>query len=88
MEQFLYPIIFKHKSFHLYKDIGHISEGELLSRTYVVRTLYRPDKGRVAHPDYTFLSIHYEQVQDYLALLDWDLRKDDSGNRIWGMHRN
>ena len=50
---------------------------QLLSRTYVVRTLYRPDKGRVANPDYTFLSIHYEQVRDYLALLDWDLRKDD-----------
>ena len=48
-----------------------------MSRTYVVRTLYRPDKGRVANPDYTFLSIHYEQVRDYLALLDWDLRKDD-----------
>ena len=50
---------------------------QLLSRTYVVRTLYRSDKGRVANPDYTFLSIHYEQVRDYLALLDWDLRKDD-----------
>ena len=31
---------------------------QLLSRTYVVRTLYKPDKGRVANPDYTFLSIH------------------------------
>ncbi|MGM9602859.1 MAG: DUF4194 domain-containing protein [Candidatus Ventricola sp.] len=50
---------------------------QLLSRTFVVRTLYRPDKGRVANPDYTFLSIHYEQIRDYLALLDWDLRKDD-----------
>lgn len=50
---------------------------QLLSRTYIVRTLYRPDKGRVANPDYTFLSIHYEQIRDYLALLDWDLRKDD-----------
>ena len=42
----------------------------LLSRTYVVRTLYRPDKGRVTNPDYTFLSIHYEQVRDYLGLVD------------------
>ncbi len=50
---------------------------QLLSRTYVVRTLYKPDKGRVANSDYTFLSIHYEKVRDYLALLDWDLRKDD-----------
>ena len=50
---------------------------QLLSRTYVVRTLYKPEKGRTSNPDYTFLSIHYEHVRDYLALLDWDLRKDD-----------
>lgn len=50
---------------------------QLLSRTYVVRTIYKPDKGRISNPDYTFLSIHYEHVRDYLALLDWDLRKDD-----------
>lgn len=49
---------------------------QLLSRTYVVRTLYRPGKGRVNNPDYTFLSLHYEAVQDYLGLMDWDLRKD------------
>ena len=29
------------------------------------------------NPDYTFLSLHYEAVQEYLRLLDWDLRKDD-----------
>ena len=40
---------------------------QLLSRTYVVRTLYRPGKGRVNNPDYTFLSLHYEAVQDYLT---------------------
>ena len=50
---------------------------QLLSRTYVVRTIYKPDKGRITNPDYTFLSIHYEHIRDYLALLDWDLRKDD-----------
>ena len=50
---------------------------QLLSRTYIVRTIYKPDKGRISNPDYTFLSIHYEQVREYLALLDWDLRKDD-----------
>ena len=49
----------------------------LLSRTYIVRTLFRPGKGRVNNPDYTFLSLHYEAVQEYLSLLDWDLRKDD-----------
>lgn len=51
---------------------------QLLSRTYVVRTLYRPGgKVRVNNPDYTFLSLHYEAIQEYLSLLDWDLRKDD-----------
>lgn len=50
---------------------------QLLSRTYVVRTLYKPGEGRVNNPDYTFLSTHYEEIRDYLALLDWDLRKDD-----------
>ncbi len=50
---------------------------QLLSRTFVIRTLYHPDKGRVNNPDYTFLSLHYEEVREYLSLLDWDLRKDD-----------
>ena len=50
---------------------------QLLSRTYVVRTIFQPGKGRVDNPDYLFLSRHYEAVQEYLSLLDWDLRKDD-----------
>lgn len=50
---------------------------QLLSRTFVVRTMIHPDKGRVNNPDYTFLSNHYEEVREYLSLLDWDLRKDD-----------
>lgn len=50
---------------------------QLLSRTYIVRTLYRPGKGRINNPDYTFLSLHYEAVREYLSFLDWDLRKDD-----------
>lgn len=50
---------------------------QLLSRTFVVRTMVHPDKGRVNNPDYTFLSSHYEEVREYLSLLDWDLRKDD-----------
>lgn len=50
---------------------------QLLSRTYLVRTLYKPGKGRVNNPDYTFLSIHFDVVQEYLGLLDWDLRRDD-----------
>ena len=50
---------------------------QLLSRTYVVRTLYKPDKGRVTNPDYTFLSIHFEEVGNYLGLLGWTLHKED-----------
>lgn len=49
---------------------------QLLSRTYLVRTIYQPGKGRVDNPDYLFLSRHYEDVQEYLSLLDWDLRRD------------
>ena len=30
---------------------------QLLSRTYVVRTLYQPGKGRVDNPDYYFLHL-------------------------------
>ena len=28
------------------------------------------------NPDYTFLSLHYEAVQEYLGLLDWELHND------------
>lgn len=50
---------------------------QLLSHTYVVRTLYKSDKGRVTNPDYTFLSIHFEEVSDYLSLLGWALHRED-----------
>ena len=50
---------------------------QLLSRTYVVRTIYQSDKGRVDNPDYTFLSIHFDAVREYLSLLDWEVRRDD-----------
>ena len=51
---------------------------QLLSRTFVVRTLYRPGRERLNNPDYIFLSIHFEVVRDYLSLLDWDLRHDEA----------
>ena len=51
---------------------------QLLSRTFVVRTLYRPGRERLNNPDYTFLSILFEAVRDYLSLLDWDLRHDEA----------
>jgi hypothetical protein len=49
----------------------------LLSHTFVVRTVYSAEKGRINNPDYSFLSVHHEAVREYLSLLDWDLRKDD-----------
>lgn len=49
----------------------------LLNRTFVFRTNYQIGKGRVNNPDYTFLTIHFEIVRDYLSLLDWDLYRDD-----------
>lgn len=50
---------------------------QLLSHTFVVRTLLKPDKDPVNNPDYSFLTIYYEAVRNYLSLLDWDLRRDD-----------
>lgn len=50
---------------------------QLLSRTYIVRTFYKAGSGRVTNSDYTFLSSHFEEVQNYLSILDWDLHKDD-----------
>ena len=61
------------------KDLDRFKSicNQLLSRTYVVRTVYQPGVGRVNNPDYVFLSAHFEAIQEYLAFLDWDLRKDD-----------
>ena len=50
---------------------------DLLGHTFVVRTIYKPDAGRIHNPAYTFLTMHRETVREYLALLDWDLRHDD-----------
>lgn len=50
---------------------------QLLSRTFVVRSVYRPNKGTVNNPDYSFLALHYEAVRNYLLLLDWDLRHNE-----------
>lgn len=61
---------------------------QLLSRTYVVKTLCRADKVRVNNPDYIFLSIHYAEVREYLALLDWDLRKDDFNGYFYVVNTN
>lgn len=41
---------------------------QLLSRTFVVRTLYRPGRERLNNPDYTFLSISKRETAILLAL--------------------
>lgn len=51
---------------------------QLLSRTFVLRTVYKQGKGRVNNPDYTFLISHFELFRDYLSLLDWDLLRDEN----------
>ncbi len=49
----------------------------LLSRTYIVRMTYHPDKGRISNPHYIFLTTHKQAVADYLSLLDWTLLHDE-----------
>ena len=60
----------------------------LLSHTFMVRTIFNPEKGRINNPDYIFLSIHYETVREYLSLLDWDLRKDDYNGYYYILNTN
>ena len=53
---------------------------QLLGRTFVARAFYKPERGRVDNPDYVFLTIHYEDVKEYLSFLGWTLQKDsDNG---------
>lgn len=59
---------------------------QLMSRTFVVRTIYNQDKGRITNPDYTFLSIHFEHVREYLDLLGWELYKDDMNGYYYVMN--
>lgn len=64
---------YSQKETDLFKSVCN----QLLGRTFIVKTIYRPDKGNVNNPDYLFLSQHFEDVKDYLLMLDWDLYKDD-----------
>ncbi len=64
---------YSQKEIDLFKAVCN----QLLGRTFIVKTIYRPDKGNVNNPDYLFLSQHCEDVKDYLLMLDWDLYKDD-----------
>ena len=50
---------------------------QLLGHTFVVRTNYVQDKGRISNPDYIFISTHFNDISTYLSVLDWDLRQDE-----------
>lgn len=68
-------------------EIGALSQKELeqfkavcnqlLSRTFIVRAVYKNSKEVITNPDYLFLARHFDLVRDYLLLADWDLRHDD-----------
>ena len=49
------------------KELEHFKDvcNQLLSRTYIVRTLYKPGEGRVNNPDYVFLSAHDEVIREF-----------------------
>lgn len=61
---------------------------QLLSNTFVVRTLYVPEKGRVNNSYYNFLTINYEVVREYLDLANWDLYRDDVNGYFYVENRD
>lgn len=58
------------------KDMFSSVCASLLSRTFVVRSVIT-EKGRVRNPEYDFLGKHYEDVRDYLRLMNWSLFQND-----------
>ncbi len=61
---------------------------QLLSNTFVVRSLYVPDKGRVHNKYYNFLTIHAEVIREYLSLSNWDLYQDDVNGYFYVKNTN
>lgn len=61
---------------------------QLLSNTFVVRSLYVPDKGRIHNKYYTFLTINTEVVREYLALANWDLYQDETNGYFYVKNTN
>lgn len=49
----------------------------LLGHTFVNRVVYKLNDGFVRNPDYFFLSTNFENVQEYLYYLDWELHRND-----------
>ena len=58
------------------KDMFSYVCASLLGRTFVVRSVIA-EKGRVRNPEYDFLDKHYEDVRDYLRLMNWSLFRND-----------
>ncbi len=46
---------------------------KLLGETFLCRSVYHSEKGRINNPDYYFLSGHMELISDYLSLCNWKL---------------
>ncbi len=58
------------------KDMFSSVCASLLGRTFVVRSVIT-EKGRIRNPEYDFLVKHYEDVRDYLGLMNWSLFRND-----------
>lgn len=69
-----------------YDALSNYEKGEfrrlcnyLLSHTYLVRDVYRPDKQWMeSSSDYRFVNRQFECMRDYFILSGWKLEKDDN----------
>lgn len=61
---------------------------KLLSRTFIVRTVYNQAKVRINNPDYNFINTHFEEIRDYLSLLDFGLHKEDYNGYFYILNTN
>ena len=54
----------------------------LLSHTFLNRVVFKPGKGFVNNPDYTFAVSHAHQIKEYLGFLDWDIVQNETDGYI------
>ena len=54
----------------------------LLSHTFLNRVVFRPNKGFVNNPDYTFAVSHFHEIKEYLSFLDWDMLRNETDGYI------
>ncbi len=58
------------------EQFAHVCN-QLLSHTFILRSLYTKDRGRIRNPDYTFVTAHFEVLYQYFALIRWQLFQED-----------